>query len=557
MPESKHLSKSAETLWLVVAFLLAIFYLVTSLHIASHRLFWFDEFFTVRIAQLPTWTMIWTALSHAADSLPPFYYMLVRVFQSLFGKSEVATRLPSALAMVAGLLLTFDCARRLTDGLHGLIALSVLTCSFLPYYGYEARSYALYFMFAALALWLWTKTASDLRSAIFFGVALFLGVTMHYYAVMCLAPYALWELLRWKPWQRPSSKLIAGVVGVVVPAALLSPLILSFSRKFSSGFWNRPSFAELRAIFPQLFPDALLLLVLIMVWIVLSSATDEDTALQPMSAGEAVGWLFLCIPLAGFVLAELGTNAFFSRYFICVLPGVAVAFACLLWRHFARDYRVSLGIFLLLAGWGGAKQMAVARNPQSVEATASANSSASNLCCAPRASATWCSRRRSSSPKPNTIHPIPTIALSCCPPTSTSLPSRSRARPLPTSAMLLNLSQFYPCNLAALQPQGVRARGRAHRALAGRSGGAAARRLPASHPLFDAAEGRLSTVRRARSSRRLCVFRSSYYFSAVPFSVDAVIPTEDGEAVRAEGGDLLFPPSLRPRKPATIADSNG
>ena len=369
MPESKHLSKSAETLWLVVAFLLAIFYLVTSLHIASHRLFWFDEFFTVRIAQLPTWTMIWTALSHAADSLPPFYYMLVRVFQSLFGKSEVATRLPSALAMVAGLLLTFDCARRLTDGLHGLIALSVLTCSFLPYYGYEARSYALYFMFAALALWLWTKTASDLRSAIFFGVALFLGVTMHYYAVMCLAPYALWELLRWKPWQRPSSKLIAGVVGVVVPAALLSPLILSFSRKFSSGFWNRPSFAELRAIFPQLFPDALLLLVLIMVWIVLSSATDEDTALQPMSAGEAVGWLFLCIPLAGFVLAELGTNAFFSRYFICVLPGVAVAFACLVWRRFARDYRVSLGIFLLLACWGGAKQMAVARNPQSVEAT--------------------------------------------------------------------------------------------------------------------------------------------------------------------------------------------
>ena len=85
--------------------------------------------------------------------------MLVRVFGDLFGNSEMVARLPSALAMAAGLLLTFDCARRLTDGLHGLIALSVLPCSFLPYYGFEARSYALYFMFSAFALWVWTSAS--------------------------------------------------------------------------------------------------------------------------------------------------------------------------------------------------------------------------------------------------------------------------------------------------------------------------------------------------------------------------------------------------------------
>ncbi len=368
--EPKYLPKSADKLPLFVASLLAIFYLATSIHIASHRLFWFDEFFTVRIAQLPSWLTIWTALSHAADSLPPFYYMLVRALESLLGRSEIIARLPSTLAMVAGLLLTFDCARRMTDGLHGLIALSVLPCSFLPYYGYEARSYALYFMFAALGLWLWTRTSSaNTRTAIFFGAALLLGVTMHYYAVMCLAPYALWEVLRWKPGQRPSAKLIAGFVGVVLPAALLSPLIFSFSRKFSSGFWNRPSFAELRAIFPQLFPDALLLLALIAVWIVLSAADRDEIVVPPMEEGESIGWLFLCIPLAGFVLAELGTNAFFSRYFICVLPGVAVAFSCLLWRNFRKNYRVSLGIFLLLATWGVWKQMTVALHPDLVEAT--------------------------------------------------------------------------------------------------------------------------------------------------------------------------------------------
>jgi len=186
---------------------------------------------------------------------------------------------------------------------------------------------------------------------------------------MGLVPYAVYEGRRWKPWQRPSAKLIAGIVGVVVPAALLSPLILSFSRKFSSGFWNRPSFTELREIFPQLFPDALLLLVLIVVWIVLAGTNDDDTVAHPMEEGELIGWLFLCIPLVGFALAELGTNAFFSRYFICVLPGVAVAFSCLVWRFFRNDARVSLGIFLLLAGWGAWKQVAVVQNPSLVEAT--------------------------------------------------------------------------------------------------------------------------------------------------------------------------------------------
>src|SRR5208283_2139022 len=210
---------------LIAAGLFAVFYLGTSIYIAAHRLYWFDELFIVRIAQLPDVGTMWKALGHAADTMPPGYHMLMRVLGRLFGYSEVATRLPSALAMIAGLLLTFDCARRLTDGLHGLIALSLLTCSLLPYYGYETRPYALYFMFSALALWIWTSTRDDSKlSALCFGAVLCLAVTMHYYAVLCIVPYAAWEIARWKPWQRPSPKLIAGMAGVVFPAFVLSPL---------------------------------------------------------------------------------------------------------------------------------------------------------------------------------------------------------------------------------------------------------------------------------------------------------------------------------------------
>jgi uncharacterized membrane protein len=228
----------SDGIWsFIVAVSLAAFYLSTTLYISFHRTLWWDELLTVNVARLAHWGTIWVALAHAVDCQPPIYYVVVRIFAKLFGDSEVAVRLPSSVAMVTGLLVTFDCARRLTDGLHGLLAFSVLTCSFLPYYGYEARPYAIYFMLAALALWVWTCTRGDrIWPAILFGAIFSVGVTFHYYFVLCLVPYALWEISRWRPWHLPSRKLIAGVLGVVVPTALLSPLILSISRFFRHGF---------------------------------------------------------------------------------------------------------------------------------------------------------------------------------------------------------------------------------------------------------------------------------------------------------------------------------
>ena len=94
-----------------VAVLLAVFYFVTSIQIAAHRVFWFDELFTLHIARLQLGA-IWTALSNGVDALPPLYYMTVHAFDAMFGPGDVAARIPSTIAMCAGLLLIFDCARR-------------------------------------------------------------------------------------------------------------------------------------------------------------------------------------------------------------------------------------------------------------------------------------------------------------------------------------------------------------------------------------------------------------------------------------------------------------
>ncbi len=160
-------------------------------------------------------------------------------------------------------------------------------------------------------------------------------------------------------------KLMAGVLGTIIALALLSPAILSFvpvAAAYAGVAGPAPS-EGLREAFPTLFPNGMWLLALIAIWIALIKTGDQETILEPMPRGETVGWLFLCIPLAGFVLAELRTHAFLGRYFISVLPGVAIAFACCLRRHAHQARRVSLGILLLLATYGVAKQVIATRHP--------------------------------------------------------------------------------------------------------------------------------------------------------------------------------------------------
>jgi hypothetical protein len=357
---------------LIVAALLALYYLATSVYISTQRLFWFDELFTIHIARIPKLSTMWSALgSGGLDALPPTYYTLVRFFDAAFGPAEWAARLPSALALVIGLLLIFDCARRLTDGFHGLIAFGVATSSFLLYYGYEARSYALYFMLAALAFWLWNHDGLSTRTkAVLFGAVFFLGGCFHYYFMMCLPPFVVWELLRWKKGKRLPLVLLSGIVGCALSLLLFSPYILAFSHKFGGGYWNRPSLKELLAMFMQVFPDGMFLLAVIALWIALvraDSSKQEDTAVPAMRDAEIIGWLFLGVPLAAYVIAVLKTNAFFSRYFIGMLPGIAVAFAMLVWRQFGRDRRISVGLLLLLLGWGVAQQASVVTHIEKVE----------------------------------------------------------------------------------------------------------------------------------------------------------------------------------------------
>ncbi len=343
------------------AVLLALFFLVTNIHISSRRLFWFDELCTLKIIQLPDLATLWQVQnSFRADSAPTAYLLLVRLFYQLTGQDEFAVRLLSALAVTVALLVIFDCARRLLDGLHGLLAMCVLCLSFALPFGYEGRAYALVVLFTSLALWLWLHTAADSkRAAGAFGALIFLDVSMHFYAVLALVPFALWTVSRWRTGQRPPLKLAAGIAGMLCALVLCIQQMIGM-RQFGAPAVAPPTLAALTDVYAKLYPAGPFVLAVFAIL-----ACLFRTAAKPVEEGERLCWMFLAIPLAGFAVAEAVTHSFYPRYLITAIPGISVAFVCLASRYLPQ--KASAALLVCVAGLAIGKQVSNARNPETLE----------------------------------------------------------------------------------------------------------------------------------------------------------------------------------------------
>ena len=338
-----------------LALLLTGFYAGSSLYIAANRQLWFDEILTALISRLPTVRVMWKALSEIEEQTPPLYFLITRWFDQIFHHADVGLRIPSALALGAGLLITFDTTRRLTNGLYGLIAISVLATPFVTYYGYEARSYAIYFMLSAIALWLWVSTKTESRvAAAAFGIVFLLGTAVHYYFVLCLLPFGIAALAD-RRLLHP--KVAAAAAGVLISLTALYSQIEK-SRTFAksiSPVWA-PSMARLLAAYREFLPGTILLVLAVAIGLVLLSKS-RGRPVTSMSAGERVSWLFLLVPFAAYVLGHFVTHVFHDRYVIGAGPGMAVGATCLLWRYCREWAWFSAALLLLFGGYAITQQV--------------------------------------------------------------------------------------------------------------------------------------------------------------------------------------------------------
>jgi Dolichyl-phosphate-mannose-protein mannosyltransferase len=347
------------------------FYAGTSLYISAHRLLWYDEVYTTILCRQPTVGTLWAALRAGLELIPALYFLVARIFDQLFRHSDVGIRIPSVLAWGAGLLLTFDIARRLTDGLGGLIAMALVSTSYANYYGYEARPYAICFMLAAIALWLWVFTSHESWSAAAaFGAVFLIGGSMHYYFLACVVPFAILALAERRIFH---PKVIAAALGAMGSLAALYPQIAGSLTKLHSGVlvgvlnWASPSLVKLDAVYLGFLPLATVPLISFIAGVAVFGRFRERLV-RPMSEGERVSWLFLTIPLTVYVVAVLVTHFFVDRYMIGTVPGIAVAVTCFFWRHCRESRYLPLVLLVAIGGFGIFLQLLTLRNIDHIDA---------------------------------------------------------------------------------------------------------------------------------------------------------------------------------------------
>src|SRR3954454_640335 len=76
----------------LVVGLFTLLYLVPTMYIAAHKLFWDDEFFTLYLSMTPSLHELLRALATGADQHPPVFYLVTHSTAAWFGTSPISLR---------------------------------------------------------------------------------------------------------------------------------------------------------------------------------------------------------------------------------------------------------------------------------------------------------------------------------------------------------------------------------------------------------------------------------------------------------------------------------
>lgn len=160
--------------------------------------FWRDEIGTEIFAKSGH-EKIFDLAEHLMDRVHFVYYESTWAWTKVFGQSEVAYRLPSAIAMAVAAAAVYGITRHYAGVVVSLSAAAIFIA--LPetlHYGQEARSYGVVVGGVALATFFmhrWAET-SRRRWAAAYVVVIAATVAINFFAVLALVPHAVYMLRR-------------------------------------------------------------------------------------------------------------------------------------------------------------------------------------------------------------------------------------------------------------------------------------------------------------------------------------------------------------------------
>jgi hypothetical protein len=199
------------------------------LRMAAGRSLWLDEATSVTQARMGFGAMLHNL--RTTDVQPPLHDAILWVLNRLFGDSALAMRSPSLVAGSVLIPVLYGLGRDLFDRRTGVIAAVLATFApFVVWYSQEARMYALFMLFAALALWGQVLVLQDRRPP-WVGWALYTVATIalcwtQYFTVLFVAVQqaAFLAVAAARP-ERRRALLGGWVISALMIAACVAPLL--------------------------------------------------------------------------------------------------------------------------------------------------------------------------------------------------------------------------------------------------------------------------------------------------------------------------------------------
>ena len=193
--------------------------------VLGHQSYDHDEAVTAARVLQPGLAGTWDAIVHGERS-PPLYYLLAWVWSKAFGTGAVGLRSLSALFGTLTVPVAYRAAVEFGRPRAGLIAAALVALNpYLVWYSQEARSYALFVLFSAVALVYFARSvrAPSRTSLTLWVVASALALASHYFAVFLIGPQAVLLLLA----DQRRRGTIAAVAAIAALGLALVPLAVA------------------------------------------------------------------------------------------------------------------------------------------------------------------------------------------------------------------------------------------------------------------------------------------------------------------------------------------
>ncbi|GAB3999269.1 glycosyltransferase family 39 protein [Nocardioides marmoraquaticus] len=328
---------------------------------------WTDESVTVAAARR-SWPQLADLLGDI-DAVHGTYYGFMKVWTAVAGSSEVALRVPSAVAAALTAVGVLVLARRVAT--PGTAVAAGLLCAVLPrmtWAGIEARPFAFSALVAVWATWA-LVVALDRGGAsrwVRYGVLAALGVTVNIYLVMVVMGHALTALLLARGrWRRVTAYFATAVTVAVVTLPVLL-LVRSQQGQLGGGTSTAPAYVLRRVLVNQVFlgetpldgvygrvfdlawQAAAVLAALVALAVALAAVVRHSRPgdLKPEVLAVALPWMLLPTTVVA-AYAILVDPLYQPRYLTFTVPAVALLLALGL-RSLGRRWIASGALAVLL-----------------------------------------------------------------------------------------------------------------------------------------------------------------------------------------------------------------